>query len=276
MGKPESLRTGPQQLDLFAHDGFRAQPALPAHPWPDPEAVTGRSDADLIAALPDAIGAAGRPVITEIGRRRLAGAVSGLEALCRRFKGFGLESRVAEQAEALGALSAIGGRDAAAAVTRLISESVVQGPNLAIAMAAAAALRCRLPAGVACALLQNADPATRAATACCAPEHPTTVPVMIALLDDLHPSVAVAAVRTLGQWGRAEARPALLRLLDADPTAELIAAAVGVADDAVIVSLGRIGRMRPDLTDAVVEALGEIDDPRAGAVLARFGPAGGS
>ena len=51
---------------------------------------------------------------------------------------------------------------------------------------------------------------------------------------------------------------------------------MGVADDAVIVNLGRIGRTRPDLTDAVIEALGEIDDPRAGTVLARFVSAGGS
>jgi hypothetical protein len=266
----------PQQLDLFAHSGLRDEPTSPAQSPPVAEAVAGRSDADLIAALPDAIGVAGRPVITEVGRRRLAGAILGLEAVCRRFKGFGLESRVAEQAEVLQALSAIGGRDAAAAVTRLISESVVQGPNLVIAVAAAAALRCRLPAGVACALLQHADPATRAAAACCAPEHPTTVPVMIALLEDLHPPVVAAAVHTLGQWGRAEARPALLRLLDTDPTADLIAAAVGVADEAVIVALGRIGRMRPELTSAVLDALGEIDDPRAGALLARFGSAGGS
>jgi HEAT repeat protein len=99
---------------------------------------------------------------------------------------------------------------------------------------------------------------------------------MIALLDDLHPPVAAAAVQTLGQWGRAEARPTLLRLLDADPTADLIAAAVGIADEAVIVALGRIGRTRPELTGSVLHALGEIDDPRAGALLARFGSAGGS
>ena len=126
----------------------------------------------------------------------------------------GLKAVSREQAEALDALSAIGDGDAAAAVTRLISEGVVQGPNLSIAMVAAATLRCRLPARIACALLQHADPATRAAAACCAPEHPATVPLMVALLDDLHPSVAAAAVRTLGRWGHTEARPALLRLLD--------------------------------------------------------------
>jgi HEAT repeat protein len=238
------------------------------------EAVTGRSDADLIAALPDAIGSAGRPITAEVGRRRLVGAISGLEAVCRRFKGFGLESRVAEQADALQALSAIGGRDAAAAVSRLISGTVVQGPNLVVAMTVAVTLGCQLPADTARALLQHADPATRAAAARCAPAHPSIVPVVIALLDDLHPAVVLAAVRTLGQWGRGEARPALLRLLDTDPTEDLIAAAVGVADEAIIVALSRIGRVRLELTGAVLDALREIDDPRAAVVLARFGSAG--
>jgi HEAT repeat protein len=81
----------------------------------------------------------------------------------------------------------------------------------------------------------------------------------------------VSVVRTLSEWGRTEARPALLRLLDESPSPDLIAAATGIADEAVIVSLGRIGRTRPELRGFVLGALGEIDDPRATAILKRFG-----
>ncbi|HET6605214.1 MAG TPA: HEAT repeat domain-containing protein [Rhodopila sp.] len=260
---------------MFA-GGFVESGSAPPALTPPAETAMAWTDAELIAALPDAVGVRGRSVIAEIGRRRLVQAISGLAAICRRFKGFGLERRVAEQADALQALSEIGGRDAAAAVTRLIGDDVIQGPTLAVAMAAAAALQCRLPASAASALLRHPDPAIRAAAACCATEHPSTLSVMIDLLDDLHPPVVTAAVRTLAHWGRAEARPELLRRLNADPTAELIAAAVGVADDAIVVTLGRIGRVRPDLTKAVLEALAEIDDPRAAILLTQFGPTGGS
>ena len=49
----------------------------------------------------------------EAGRRRLAAAVPSLETLCRRFSGFGIDRMVPEQAAALQALAAIGGREAA-------------------------------------------------------------------------------------------------------------------------------------------------------------------
>jgi hypothetical protein len=273
VGKRPDHREDVQQGDLFA-GGFVASESS-APPTPAVEMAMGWSDADLMAALPDAIGARGRSVIAEIGRRRLVHAIPGLAAMCRRFKGFGLERRVTEQADALQALSAIGGRDAAAVVAQLIGDGVIQGPTLAVAIAAAAALGSRLPASAASALLRHPDPAIRAAAACCATEHLSTLPVMIDLLDDLHPPVVAAVVRTLAQWGRTEARPELLRRLNVDPTAELIAAAVGIADDAIIVTLGRIGRMRPDLTSAVLEALAEIDDPRAAIVRMPFGSASG-
>jgi hypothetical protein len=74
----------------------------------------------------------------EAGRRRLAAAVPSLETLCRRFSGFGIDRMVPEQAAALEALSAIGGREAARAVSRLIVRAVVQGPTLNLAVSTAA------------------------------------------------------------------------------------------------------------------------------------------
>jgi len=98
--------------------------------------------------------------------------------------------------------------------------------------------------------------------------------LLIGLLDDLHAEVFHAAACALGRLGRSEGRPALFRLLDAAPSAEVIAAAAAIADADCIVRLGRIARTRPDLEDAAVAALRDIDDPRAAAVLATLGRPG--
>ena len=58
------------------------------------------------------------------------GAVVALEALCRRFRGFGLEHPVPEQTAALETLAEIGGTEAARAVKRIaLSEAVPTRPR---------------------------------------------------------------------------------------------------------------------------------------------------
>ncbi len=100
----------------------------------------------MVAAIADAAGVATcRALAEEAGRRRLVAAVPALEALCRRFKGFGLLHTVPEQIAALQGLVAIGGAEAAATVLRFVIDGVVLGPGLSAAIAAAATLQCRLP-----------------------------------------------------------------------------------------------------------------------------------
>jgi len=69
----------------------------------------------------------------EAGQRKLVGAIAALEALCRRFQGFGIEQAIPEQTAALGALGRIGGSEAARAVRRIIVGRIVQGPGLSSA-----------------------------------------------------------------------------------------------------------------------------------------------
>jgi HEAT repeat protein len=109
-------------------------------------------------------------------------------------------------------------------------------------MNAAKALGCRLSADTAAMLLRHADPDVRAPAARCAPLSGDIPAILADLLDDLHPQVALAAAVALGRAGRAAARPALLRLLGNQPSAELINAIAPVADGTVIVLLGRIAR----------------------------------
>jgi hypothetical protein len=74
------------------------------------------------------------------------------------FSGFGIDRMVPEQAAALQALAAIGGREAAQAVSQLIVRGVVQGPTLNLAASTAARIGSTLPTDVLRSLLRHPDP----------------------------------------------------------------------------------------------------------------------
>ena len=129
-----------EQLDLFS-----------VSPGPDgrnsPDCSTGPviacntlDDDRLLAATLNAGIRDTVALVAEAGRRRLAAAIPVLDALCRRFTGYGADRIVPEQAAALGAIALIGGRDAAQTLVRLIAMRIVQGPCLRQAVAAAARL----------------------------------------------------------------------------------------------------------------------------------------
>lgn len=256
-----------RQLDLFSAAG-RPVGADTAAPADSPHLVASKlDDAALVSALPEARVADCRALCEEAGRRRLIAAIPALEALCRRFKGFGLEHAVPEQIAALRGLAAIRTREAAAAVSRIIAENVVQGPALHDAVHAAVVLECRVPPAVSLPLLRHNDPRVRADACRCARPHADIMPLLVDLLDDLHGVVAVAAACALGHAGRIEALPSLARLLREEPTAEVIDAVSSLADEDCIVQLGRIARTNPALSTAAMDALEAIDNPRAQAIV---------
>lgn len=257
-----------QQPDLFAAAGVPAAPPAPSPEQRPRLAVDELDDTALITAIPGASLTDCCALAAEAGRRRLAAAIPALEALCRRFKGFGLHHPVPEQVAAVTGLAACGGRDAAAAVARMIVDGVVQGPGLASAVAAAAELRVRLPAETMKVLLRHAEPAIRADACRCAQPQSQVISLLTDLLNDLHDAVASAAACALGRMGRIEARPLLRRLLRENPTAAVIAATAEIADSDDIVQLGRIARTRPDLAEVAIDALKDLDDPRAEAIIA--------
>jgi HEAT repeat protein len=89
---------------------------------------------------------------------------------------------------------------------------------------------------------------------------------MIDLLDDLNEGVARSAACALGQIGRIEARPMLAKLLRDEPSEEIIDAVSSIADEECMVQLGRIARIEPALSDVALNALEDIDQPRAKAI----------
>ena len=256
-----------QQLDLFSSAGIQAERPLPQSMELRPAAAV-LDDQALIAAIPESNLAHSRALATEAGRRRLAAAVPSLEALCRRFSGFGVERMVPEQAVALHALAMISGREAAQAVSQLIVRGVVQGPALNLAVSIAARIGATLPVDVLRSLLRHPDPGVRASACGCARRCPELIAVMIDLLDDLNPGVAKSAACALGQIGRIEARPKLAKLLREEPSEKVIEAVSSIADEECMVQLGRIARTEPTLCDAALNALEGIDQPRANAIAA--------
>jgi len=256
-----------RQLDLFSDTGVQTSHAPPQGA---PRALTAADmdDEALMAAIPGSGLAESAELAAEAGRRRLAAAVPALVALCRRFAGFGLDRMVPEQAAALQALAVIGGRDAAHAVAEMIERAVVRGPTLSVALTAAARLRATLSADVLRWLLRHSEPGIRADACRCARPLPELIAVLVDLLDDLDRAVAKAAACALGHMGRVEARPALKSLLRSEPSEEVIDAITSIADEECVVLLGRIARAMPDLAEAALDSLDNIDHPRAGAVAA--------
>lgn len=253
------------QLDLFADAGYRAAPFQSSRP----DLLAAELDDDaLIAAIPTANLAAATALAAEAARRRLVAAIPALDSLCRRFSGFGVERLVPEQVAALEAMAAIGGGESARAVARSIARRVFQGPALALALGAAATLRAALPAEILRPLLHHADPAIRAEACRCAVSRRELAADLVARLDDPSASVARAAACTLGQMGRAEARPLLLALLRKDPSGAIIEAVSPIADEECLVLFGRIARTMPALASAALDALDGIEEPRALAIAA--------
>jgi HEAT repeat protein len=257
-----------RQLDLFASSDV--PPRSPARRSGPPQSLvpSDLGDEALIAAITEANLADAPLLAAEAGGRRLAAAVPALEAVCRRFAGFGLDRAIPEQVTALEALAAIGGPAAAGAVARIITRGEVQGPAVRVAVSAAARLDSELPVAVVMALLRHADPSVRAAACRCVRTWPETIPVLVDLLDDLNCLVSASAACALGRLGRPEARPALVSLLRLAPSPEVIEAVAPVADEDCVVLLARVVRTRPDLASTAIEALDRIDHPRAAKVLA--------
>jgi hypothetical protein len=254
------------QLDLFSGSG--AATGASAAPRPAALVPAELDDAAIVAAILDSGLADTLVVVAEAGRRRLAAAIPVLAALCHRFTGFGGSVLVPEQAAALEALAAIGGREAAKAMATLFAREAVTGPTLAVAVRAAANLQPVLPAGRVTALLRHADPGIRTDSCRCARPSPEIIAVLIDLMEDLDGRVSTAAACALGRMGREEARAALIARLRQDPLPEVIEAAGGIVDETIAVLLGQIARNSPELAAEVLAVLEAADHPRAEAVAA--------
>ena len=251
-----------EQLDLFSGSGVGAPAKTESIDWAplDPARLP---DAELIAVLPRARQLEAPGLAAEAARRRLADAVPALEALCRRFAGFGLDREVTEQVAALRGLASLNGGEA---VTRLIVAGTVRGPGMRVALEAAAELGCRLPPDRIAESLRSDDPKVREAACRCARGGAEVISGLVDLLTDLHASVMQAAALALGRLGRREGRAVLIELLRTAPSKEVVGALAGIAEDDDWVRVGQTALRVPELAAVVLEVLEESEEPRAMAV----------
>jgi len=109
--------TAPRQSDLFAERGRvipRRNPQPTAPPAPRPVEVL--SDDELLALASEAGPSNVEAVCSELVSRSLGAAVPALEALWRRFAGFGVEKPLREQLAVLDTLARLGGTGARAVI----------------------------------------------------------------------------------------------------------------------------------------------------------------
>lgn len=194
-------------------------------------------------------------VLGEAARRRIARAVRPLGGVIRRFKGFESRRPFIEVTEALRALVEIGGEDALAVLRSSMDHGDFNRTTLGAALRAAQQLRLRLDPAVVEAALDHELAEVRLAACALVTARPSLIAALVERLKDEVEQVRTAAACALGELGRIEARPNLLDLLKTSPSEAVIQAAANVANDPIVVELGKLARHQPRFRQPVAEAL---------------------
>ena len=240
-----------EQFDLFTGGGTVAPAAAPADAPFCPETL---SDEDVLDRIPNARIADVR-VLCRLAVERGLGdrAVPALEALWRRFKGFGHDKPLPEQTaviETLAKLETAGARQLLAEIAHDLPP-----PLLPAALSAALSASLRLPVHVLRPLLADADPRIRELAARLSGFGQPDIGALAACLSDTEPAVQRAAAVVLGQFGHAAAKAILLSELRRAPTGDIVEALSAIADDDIVVHLGRCAAAHPALAGRIAAEL---------------------
>jgi len=261
-----SDREAPQrQLDLFAERGgveprHSLQAVASSAPAPAGDTL---SDDDLLELIPNTGPSNVETVCSEVVSRSLQAAVPALEALWRRFSGFGIEKPLREQLAVVDTLARLGSADAREALRRIVLWKGLPASLLPAALQAAASAGLALPAPFVDLLLDHEDAAVRSAAFALAASANVPADRLHASLFDRSTANRRAAAVALGLRGDSRARQPLFDELERSPSTESIEAVAMAWDDDAIVRLGRCARRHPRLAGAVLDALREIGSPRA-------------
>ena len=261
---PSDREATPNQLDLFAERGRVMARRVP-EPMASPAAapVETLSDDDLLESIQKAGPSNIEAVCSEIVSRSLEAAVPALEALWRRFAGFGVEKPLREQLAVLDTLARLGGTNARSTLSRIVLSKGLSASLLPAASQASAAAGLALPAAFVGPLLDHEDAAVRGAAFVLAAGTDVPADRLREGLFDRSAANRRAAAVALGLRGDTSARRPLYDELARYPSTEVIEAITAVWDDDAIVHLGRCARRHPRLAGAVVDALHDIASPRA-------------
>ena len=233
-------------------------------------AVTELSDGALIVMLPQAGRANVEALTDEVVSRSLAEAVPALEALWRRFSGFGVKTPYPEQRAVLSTLARLEGETARSALQAIVLSKGLPASLLPAAARAAAEAGLGLPAAFVAPLLAREDAAVRESAFALAVKAGIGSDGLRDGLTDPTPAVRRLAAIAMGMRGDAEAREPLVDELKRNPTAEVIEALAGIGDDDAIVHLGRCSERHPALAESVIAALRDLESPKAERLVQRL------
>ena len=230
---------------------------------PAGQPVDSLTDDELLQRVPRAGLSNVEAVCSQLVARSLQAAVPALEALWRRFTGFGTERPLREQLAVVDTLARLGGADARAALRRIALSRDLPAPLAAAVLRAAADARLTLPAAFVDSFLDHEDDLVREAAFTLAARSNVAAERLREGLSDRSARNRRLAAIALGLRGDPKARQPLYNELARHPSAEVIEAITEVWDDDAIVYLGRCARRHPRLTGLVLDALSEIGSPRA-------------
>ena len=260
--------TGVRQTNLFGDRGTATPVAAPAARPPFPDTL---SDEELVARLPGARIAEAGPLCGLVVERGLGDrALPALESLWRRFAGFGQDRLLPEQVAVVETLAKIGTAAAPEMLAGIVAAPELPLPLLPTALRAALAVSLRLPGTFTGPLLAHGDPEIREfAIRLCAFGRPE-FEGLEACLADTHAAVRRAAAIVLGGFGWDRAKAVLLAELARHPTGEVVDALATIADDDIVVHLGRCAERHPELAGRIAAELEEMQTPRSLKIASRI------
>ena len=258
------------QPDLFDERGgadIRPSPEVPARPAP---LAATLPDDDLIGRLLDAGPSEIDAFCGEIAARSLSAAVPSLEALWRRFHGFGIHSPLREQRAVVETLARLEGPEARAALRRIVLSPGLPEPLQPTALRAAADAWLVLPAPFVEGFLGHTDAAVRGAAFDLAPAAKVPAQRLRDGLSDGVASIRCTTAVALACQGDASGRDVLVAALANAPSTAIVEALGAIGDDEAIVALGRCAMRHSAHAPEVIAVLRDMGNPRADRLAARL------
>lgn len=260
----------PEQGDLFEERGTWCEPAPPQQDIGD-ENFDDLSDKDLVEKTAKAKLSNVDLLCAKIVERGLGDiAVPGLVTLWNRFKGYGIATPLPEQLLALETLSVIGNGAAKNEISKILAAKDLPDSLLPFALQAAAKVGLNLPQKQVLPWLEHDAPTVRVhAFALLQSSNPQRSTIEIGFSDP-DPAVRRAALTVAGNLGHVSARAGLLAEFRKNPTGQTIEALLSVADDDIIVEIGRYALANQKHQALITEGLEALDAAKAHVLAKRI------
>jgi hypothetical protein len=260
-GRPTSLENPPKQWDLFGERGVERSDIAAKNVEVDPITL---EDQDLIEQVAKAKLSNVHALCTQIIERNLGDtAVPALVALWSRFQGFGIITPLPEQQLALQTLGAIGNHAAQAAISKILVAPDLPDNLLPLALQTATTVALRLPQRQVIPWLGHEAPIVRALAFTLIQAANPPLNILETGLTDPDPSVRRAALVTVGNLGHHVAKSGLLAEFGKNPTSQIVRALLAIADEEIIVIIGRYALENQAHQALIADELSTLDDPKA-------------